>query len=63
MILAAAQTKPTQGNIEANLQDHYNLIEMAVQNGAQLITFPEMSITGNERENENDNWTSKIVKI
>ncbi|WP_244284342.1 nitrilase-related carbon-nitrogen hydrolase [Flavobacterium oncorhynchi] len=50
MILAAAQTKPTQGNIEANLQDHYNLIEMAVQNGEQLITFPEMSITGNERE-------------
>ena len=50
MILAAAQTKPTQGNIDTNLQDHYRLIEMAVQNGAQLITFPEMSITGNARE-------------
>lgn len=51
MILAAAQTKPTRGNIEANLVDHYHLIELAVQNGAQLIAFPEMSITGYEREN------------
>ncbi|TDP02320.1 carbon-nitrogen hydrolase family protein [Flavobacterium sp. 245] len=49
MILAAAQTKPTRGNIEANLEDHYRLIELAVQNGAQLIAFPEMSITGYER--------------
>jgi predicted amidohydrolase len=51
MILAAAQTKPTRGNIEANLADHYRLIELAAQNGAQLIAFPEMSITGYEREN------------
>jgi len=51
MILAAAQTKPTRGNIEANLKDHYRLIELAAQNGAQLIAFPEMSITGYEREN------------
>jgi predicted amidohydrolase len=50
MILAAAQTKPTRGDIEANLSDHYHLIELAVQNGAQLIAFPEMSITGYERE-------------
>ncbi|QOG04231.1 carbon-nitrogen hydrolase family protein [Flavobacterium sp. MDT1-60] len=50
MILAAAQTKPTRGDIEANLVDHYRLIELAVQNGAQLIAFPEMSITGYERE-------------
>ena len=51
MILAAAQTKPTRGNIDANLLDHYRLIELAAQNGAQLIAFPEMSITGYEREN------------
>lgn len=50
MILAAAQTKPTRGDIEANLLDHYRLIELAVQNGARLIAFPEMSITGYERE-------------
>lgn len=51
MILAAAQTKPTRENIEANLLDHYLLIDLAVQNGVQLIAFPEMSITGYEREN------------
>ncbi|TPG42108.1 carbon-nitrogen hydrolase family protein [Flavobacterium pectinovorum] len=51
MILAAAQTKPTRGDIETNLSDHYRLIDLAVQNGAQLIAFPEMSITGYEREN------------
>jgi predicted amidohydrolase len=51
MILAAAQTKPARGNIEANLADHYSLIHLAVQNEAQLIAFPEMSITGYEREN------------
>ena len=51
MILAAAQTKPTREDIEANLADHYRLIELAVVNGAQLIAFPEMSITDYEREN------------
>lgn len=51
MILAAAQTKPTRGDIDANLLDHYRLIELASQNGAQLISFPEMSITGYERGN------------
>lgn len=50
MILAAAQTKPKRGDIEANLLDHYHLIDLAVQNGAQLIAFPELSITGYERE-------------
>lgn len=50
MILAAAQTKPIRKNIEANLLDHYRLIALAVQNRAQLIVFPELSITGYERE-------------
>lgn len=51
MILAVAQTKPTRGDIDANLLDHYRLIELAAQNGAQLIAFSELSITGYEREN------------
>lgn len=50
MILASAQTKPTRGDIESNLSDHYRLVELAVQNNAQLIVFPEMSITGYERQ-------------
>lgn len=59
MILAAAQTKPTRGDIDANLLDHYRLIELAVQNNAQLIAFPEMSITGYERENAHELAFSK----
>ena len=50
MILAAAQTKPKRGDIDANLLDHYDLIVLAAKNGAQLIVFPELSITGYERE-------------
>ncbi len=50
MILAAAQTKPKRGDIDANLLDHYNIVALAAANGAQLIVFPELSITGYERE-------------
>jgi len=50
MILASAQTKPKRGDIQANLLDHYHLIKIAADNGADLIVFPEMSITGYERE-------------
>jgi predicted amidohydrolase len=50
MILAAAQTKPKRGDIDTNLFDHYRLIKLASANGAQLIVFPELSITGYERE-------------
>ena len=51
MILAAAQTKPKRGDIDSNLADHYRLIKIAAQKGADLIAFPELSITGYEREN------------
>ncbi|WP_264563717.1 carbon-nitrogen hydrolase family protein [Flavobacterium sp. N3904] len=50
MILAAAQTQPKRGDIDSNLLDHYRLIELAAKNGAQLLVFPELSITGYERE-------------
>lgn len=50
MILAAAQTKPKRYDIESNLLDHYHLIELAAKNSVELIVFPEMSITGYERE-------------
>jgi predicted amidohydrolase len=54
MILASAQTKPKQGDIDSNLIDHYNLIDIASKNQADLIVFPEMSITGYEREKAKD---------
>jgi predicted amidohydrolase len=50
MILASAQTKPKRGDIKENLLNHYRLIKLASNKGADLIVFPEMSITGYERE-------------
>ena len=50
MILASAQTKPKRGDIKENLLDHYRMIEIASGKGVDLIVFPELSITGYERE-------------
>ena len=70
MILAAAQTKPKRGDIDANLLDHYRLVTLAAANGAQLIAFPELSITGYEREDasrlafsENDSRLDHLKKL
>jgi predicted amidohydrolase len=70
MILASAQTSPVQHDINANLIDHYRSIEMASKHGAELILFPEMSITGYEREKakefafrENDSRLSELKKL
>ncbi|HSY75615.1 MAG TPA: carbon-nitrogen hydrolase family protein [Bacteroidia bacterium] len=59
MILASAQTKPIKGDINANLADHYRLIQAAADKGADLIIFPEMSISGYERENARELSFSK----
>lgn len=50
MTIAAAQTKPVKNNIAANLEDHIRLVTLAALHGVQLIVFPEMSLTGYERE-------------
>jgi predicted amidohydrolase len=70
MILASAQTKPKRGDIGENLIDHSRLIKLASDKGADLIVFPEMSITGYERENadmlafsENDSRLDKLKKL
>lgn len=51
MIIAAAQTIPKRNDIDKNLEDHYRLINLAAIHGAQLILFPELSVSGYEREN------------
>ncbi|MBN2436520.1 MAG: carbon-nitrogen hydrolase family protein [Spirochaetes bacterium] len=50
MVLASAQICTTNQDAESNLDQHYNLINLAAEKGAQLIVFPEMSITGYVRE-------------
>jgi len=69
MIFATAQTIPKRGDIDANLLEHYRLVKLASANGAQLIVFPELSITGYEREDaaqlafsENDSRLDDLKK-
>ena len=48
MKISAAQTRPIRGDIQANIEKHKKLIELAVSNGAEMIIFPELSLTGYE---------------
>ena len=50
MKLCAVQTKPVKGDIEKNIGSHQRLIELGISNGAEIIIFPELSITGYEPE-------------
>lgn len=44
--IALAQFNSTLGDVEANLEKHLALINDACQGGADLIIFPELSLTG-----------------
>lgn len=44
--LAQAQIKTLLGNLDANLETHMASIEAAKENAADLLVFPELSLTG-----------------
>ncbi|GAB2650067.1 carbon-nitrogen hydrolase family protein [Emticicia sediminis] len=48
MKLCSAQIQPIKGDIERNIQKHVSFINLAIENGANLIFFPELSLTGYE---------------
>lgn len=48
MKIAAAQTRPVRGDMQSNIDKHILLIEGAAANGADMIIFPELSLTGYE---------------
>jgi predicted amidohydrolase len=50
MKIAVAQTRPIKGNIAANLESHCKMIEIAASKGANVLIFPELSLTGYEPE-------------
>ncbi len=52
MIITSAQTRPFEDDIQANIDDHLNLIKLAANNGASMVVFPEMSLTGYLRKIE-----------
>jgi predicted amidohydrolase len=46
--LAAAQTIPQPGDLEANLREHLRLVEAAAEQRVRVLVFPELSLTGYE---------------
>lgn len=48
MKICAAQTRPIKGDIQGNIDNHKELIDLATANGADIIIFPELSLTGYE---------------
>ena len=48
MKIAAVQIRPIAGDVDGNVERHVELIEIAVREGANLVFFPELSITGYE---------------
>jgi predicted amidohydrolase len=46
--IAAAQIAPVAGNVEQNIDTHCKLIRQSADLGADLVFFPELSLTGYE---------------
>jgi predicted amidohydrolase len=46
--IAVAQSCPVKGDVDANLEEHLRLAGCAASEGAQLVLFPELSLTGYE---------------
>jgi predicted amidohydrolase len=59
MKIGVAQTKPVKGDINQNIEAHKRLIRLAIDNGAHMIVFPELSITGYEPELAKDLATNQ----
>jgi predicted amidohydrolase len=48
MKICVAQNRPVKGDIPANIRSHQKLIELAIAEAADIIIFPELSLTGYE---------------
>ena len=48
MKICVAQTRPVKGDIQSNIDNHKKLIDLAVANEADIVIFPELSLTGYE---------------
>jgi len=46
--LAAVQTVPIRGDVDANTAEHVRLARVAAGEGARVVVFPELSLTGYE---------------
>lgn len=50
MLVAAAQLAAVPGDVDANVAAHADLVHAAAADGARLVVFPELSLTGYELE-------------
>ena len=48
MKICAAQTRPFRGDVQRNIAKHKKIIDLAASNGADIIIFPELSLSGYE---------------
>lgn len=48
MKISVAQTRPIAGDVLRNIERHLQFIEIAAANSADVIIFPELSLTGYE---------------
>jgi predicted amidohydrolase len=48
--LAVAQTCPVTGDVSANIEEHIALTRVAAAERAQIVVFPELSLTGYEMD-------------
>jgi predicted amidohydrolase len=48
MRVAVAQIEAIKGNIEKNIENHLKWIKQAIQKNADMVVFPELSLTGYE---------------
>ena len=66
--IAVAQTVPIRGRVSANLEQHIRLVRVAALERAQVVAFPELSLTGYEPDlaeelafTENDSRLAPLV--
>ncbi|MBP1675829.1 MAG: Nitrilase/cyanide hydratase and apolipoprotein N-acyltransferase [Bacteroidetes bacterium] len=48
MRVAVAQIKAIKGNVDKNIENHLRWIKQAIRNNADMLVFPELSVTGYE---------------
>lgn len=54
VIIALVQYQAVKGRIDLNLKKHLEHVALAAENGADIVVFPELSLTGYEPELASD---------
>lgn len=62
MRIGIGQTNPQKGDIEKNIVQHIKLLDIAIHRNADLMIFPELSLTGYEPELAKDLATTSDDK-